>query len=83
MSRDDLQADLLADLAAKELEPTSAPVAPEPAVLPPDIPDVTPAISVDVTPLRWSRPRFVRSSDGLGKALRVGPVTVQLTAKES
>ena len=82
MSRDDLQADLLADLAAKELEPTPT-AAPDPAPLPPDLPDVTPALSVDVTPLRWSRPRFARSADGLGKALKIGPVTVQLTAKES
>jgi hypothetical protein len=80
MSRDDLHADLMADLAPKA-EP-ALPVAPEPAPLPPEPHDATPAISLQWTPLRWSRPKVVRSSDGAGKALKLGPLKVELTVTE-
>jgi hypothetical protein len=80
MSRDDLQADLLADLAPKSAPPPPPPVEAEP--LPPELHDATPALSMELTPLRWSRPRFVRASDGLGKALRLGPLTVELSVKQ-
>jgi hypothetical protein len=80
MSRDDLRADLLADLTPAPVEEAPAPVEPEP--LPPEPVDGTPTVSVDWTPLRWSRPRVVRSSDGIGKALKLGPLKVELTVKE-
>ena len=77
----DLQADLLADLApAVPLEPPPAPAV-EPA-LPPEPSDATPALSVQWTPLRWSRPKVVKAKDGTGKALKLGPVRVELAVKE-
>ena len=79
MSRDDLHADLLADLAPKAAPP---PPQVEPEPLPPELNEATPALSFEVTPLRWSRPRFVRASDGLGKAVRLGPLTVELSVKQ-
>lgn len=79
MSRDDLKADLLADLTPK-VTPPARPA--EPAPLPPELNDATPTLSLDWTPLKWSRPRVVRSSDGAGKALRLGPLRVELSVKE-
>jgi hypothetical protein len=79
VSRDDLQADLLADLTPR-VSPPPAPAEPDP--LPPELHDATPALSLEVTPLKWSRPRFARAADGVGKALRVGPLTVQLSVKQ-
>ena len=80
MSRDDLHADLLADLAPAASQLPPAPVEPEP--LPPELHDTTPALSMEWTPLRWSRPRVVRASDGVGKALRLGPLKLELSVKE-
>lgn len=80
MSRDDLHADLLADLAPRATAEPPAPVEPEP--LPPELHDVTPTLSLGLSPLRWSRPRVVRSSDGVGRAFRVGPLKVELAVKE-
>ena len=80
MSRDDLKADLLADLSPKA-DPAPPPAV-EAAPLPPELSEVTPAVSVHWTPLRWSRPKVVRSTDGAGKALRLGPLQVELTVKE-
>jgi len=80
MSRDDLHADLMADLAPRaEVAP---PAPPEPAPLPPELHDVTPTVSVHWTPLRWSRPKVVRASDGASRAVRLGPIQVELTAKQ-
>lgn len=76
----DLQADLLADLAPLELSPTPEPV--EPAPLPQALTDVTPAVNLQWTPLRWSRPKVVRAKDGPGKALRFGPLTLEVAVKE-
>ena len=80
MSRDDLHADLLADLAPRVTEEPPAPA--EPAPLPPELHEGTPTLSLDWTPLRWSRPRVVRASDGVGKALRLGPLKVELAVKD-
>ena len=81
MSRDDLHADLLADLAPRVTpEEPPAPVEPEP--LPPELHDTTPAMSMEWTPLRWSRPKVVRASDGVGKALRLGPLKLELSVKD-
>ena len=76
----DLQADLLADLAP--LEQTPVPEATEPAPLPQALSDVTPAVNLQWTPLRWSRPKVVRATDGPGKALRLGPLTLEVSVKE-
>jgi hypothetical protein len=77
--RADLQADLLADLAPPVIE-EPAPAAPPPP--PPQRNDATPALSVQWTPLRWSRPRVVRAKDGVGKAVKLGPIRVELAVKE-
>lgn len=74
----DLQADLLADLSPTEPEP--APYV-EPA-LPAEPLESTPALSLQWTPLRWSRPKVVKAKDGLGKAVRLGPLKLELCVKE-
>lgn len=78
--QDDLQADLLADLAgpADEVEP--APV--EPVAVPAEVTDATPVLSVQLTPLRWSRPKVTTVRGGLGKTLALGPWRVELSVKE-
>jgi hypothetical protein len=78
--RSDLKADVLADLQ-QTVEPPAAPAV-EPAPLPPQLLDATPALSVQWTPLRWSRPRVVRAKDGVGKAVKLGPLKVELSVKE-
>ena len=78
--RADLQADLLADLTPAETAPPAPAI--EPAALPQELGDVTPALTFAWTPLRWSRPRVTRPSEGPGKALRLGPLTVELAVKE-
>ena len=75
----DLQADLLADLAPTAAEPVAA-VNEQP--LPPELSDATPSLSLQWTPLRWSRPRVTKSKDGLGKAVRLGPLKLELAVKE-
>ncbi|MCU1594340.1 MAG: hypothetical protein JWO12_1732 [Frankiales bacterium] len=77
--QDDLKADLLADLAPVDASP-APPVDPVP-VAPPPV-DSTPVVSVAWTPLRWSRPRVVRAKDGVGKAVRLGPLAVELSVKD-
>ena len=79
--RSDLQADLLADLAGPAEELPSAPAA-EPVAVPPELTDATPALSVQWTPLRWSRPRVSKVRGGLGKSLAVGPLKVELSVKD-
>lgn len=76
----DLKADLLADLAPVVEEPSAPAV--EPAPLPQALTDVTPALNLQWTPLRWSRPRVVRAVGGTGKALRLGPLTLEVAVKE-
>jgi hypothetical protein len=75
----DLQADLLADLSPSD--PAPAPAAEE-APLPPELVDATPGLSLQWTPLRWSRPRVTSSKDGLGKALKLGPLKLEFAVKE-
>jgi hypothetical protein len=77
----DLQADLLADLAGPVDEPAPA-AAPEPVPVPPEMSDATPALSVQWTPLRWSRPRVTKVRGGLGKTVTLGPLKVELSVKE-
>lgn len=79
--RSDLQADLLADLAGPAEEPVVAPE-PTPAAVPPELNDATPALSLQWTPLRWSRPKVTKVRGGLGKTLTVGPLKVELSVKE-
>ncbi|MCW2587290.1 MAG: hypothetical protein JWN55_2806 [Frankiales bacterium] len=78
--RADLQADLLADLSPRTEQPP-VPAAP-PAALPPELSDATPALSVQWTPLRWSRPRVVRAKGGVGKAVQLGPLKLELAVKD-
>lgn len=79
--RADLRADLLADLSpAAPAAPAAA--AAEPTALPQPLADVTPAVVLQWTPLRWSRPRVVRATAGTGKGLRVGPFTLELSVRE-
>lgn len=80
MSREDLRADLLADLTPHVGSEPTRPAEPEP--LPPELHEGTPTVSLEWTPLRWSRPRVVRPSDGVGKALRLGPLRVELSVKD-
>jgi hypothetical protein len=73
--RDDLKADLLHDLTPAAAEPAAV----EPEPVPADPVDGTPVLSFQVTPLRWSRLKVV--TVGAGKAVRMGPVTVELNVK--
>jgi hypothetical protein len=74
--KDDLKADLLADLAP---EPAEAAPTTEPAPVPADRTAVTPVMSLQLTPMRWSRPRVV--TVGTGTAVRVGPLSLELNVK--
>ena len=76
----DLKADLLADLLPASVEPPAAPV-PD-ASLPQELTDSTPALSVQWTPLRWSRPKVVKAKDGVGKAVKVGPLKLEFAVRE-
>ena len=80
MTAKNLQADLLADLAPPAVEQPTPSV--EPVPLPPELKDTTPALSVQWTPLRWSRPRVVKAHDGVGKAVRLGPLKVELSVRD-
>jgi hypothetical protein len=73
--RDDLKADVLADLAPA---PVVAPVV-EPEPVPAHHTDVTPVVSMQLTPMRWSRPKVV--TIGTGKAVRLGPLSLELNVK--
>lgn len=69
----DLQADLTADLMADLGRP-----APLPASVPlPPLPQLpgggTPAVSLVLTPLSWSRPALASAERGPGLAVRLGP----------
>lgn len=80
---DERGGDLRSELAA-ELGSTSAP-SPLPSAPPgaplPDVPTAigTPALSVRLTPLRWSLPRLDSSEQGAGLAVRVGPWRIEIT----
>jgi hypothetical protein len=84
MTTKDLQADLKADLLADLTPPVEPPPAPavEPAALPAELHDATPALSVQWTPLRWSRPKLVKVKGGLGKVFKVGPFKMELSVKD-
>ena len=71
----DLRADLLADLTAPGPLP-SAPPMPTPSTAP--TPGGTPALSVTVTPLRWRAPSLAPAERGVGMAVRVGPLRVEV-----
>lgn len=74
--RSDLKADLLADLT-----PAPAPVVPPaPAEVPAERTEVTPVVSLQLTPLRWSRLRVV-TVNGTGKAIRLGPLSLELDVR--
>ncbi|MCU1601198.1 MAG: hypothetical protein JWO22_1907 [Frankiales bacterium] len=77
----DLQADVLADLAGPAEEVTAPPVV-EPTPAPPELTEATPALSLKLTPLKWSRPKVTTVRGGLGKSVAVGPWRVELSVKE-
>jgi hypothetical protein len=79
--RSDLQADLLADLAGPVEEPPPPPVV-EPVAVPPELSDATPSLSFEWTPLRWSRPKVAKVRGGLGKAVTLGPLKVELSVRD-
>ncbi len=71
----DLSADLLADLTAPAALP-SAPPTPPASTTP--TPGGTPALSLTVTPLRWRAPSLAPAEHGVGMAVRVGPLRVEV-----
>ena len=73
--RDDLKADLLSDLAPPVVEAPAA----EPPAVPAEPIDGTPVLSLQLTPMRWSRLKVV--TVGAGKAVRLGPVSLELNVK--
>jgi hypothetical protein len=79
--RSELQADLLADLAPAVEEPVAAAPA-EPVAVPAELTEATPALSLQWTPLRWSRPKVTKVRGGLGKSVTLGPLKVELSVKE-
>lgn len=74
--RTGLSADLLADLNAPGALPTATP--PAAASAGPGPTGGTPALSVTLTPLRWRLPSFTAPERGMGVAVRVGPVRLEL-----
>ncbi len=75
----DLQADLAADLRKDLDRPPVLPSAPAPLPLPSaPAPSATPAMTLTLTPLRWSSPRFDATERGIGLAVRVGPLRVEV-----
>ena len=71
----DLTADLLADLSA----PTAVPSAPPPAAaVTAPMPGGTPALSLTLTPLHWRAPAFAAPDRGVGVAVRIGPLRVEV-----
>ena len=77
--RSDLQLDLQADLLSDLHRPAPLPSAPVPPPLPSaPIPTGTPAVTVTVTPLRWALPGLDATERGVGVAVRVGPVRVEV-----
>lgn len=71
-----LSADLLADLNAPGALPTAS--APAAVSTPAHVPRGTPALSVTVTPLRWRPPALSSPERGVGVAVRVGPLRVEV-----
>ena len=71
----DLTADLMVDLTAPGPLP-SAPPAPPASSVP--TPGGTPALSVTLTPLRWRLPALLPVENGMGVAVRVGPLRVEV-----
>jgi hypothetical protein len=71
----DLSADLLADLTAPTPLPSAPPNPPASTV---QTKGGTPALSVTVTPLRWRAPSLSSPDAGIGVAVRVGPLRVEV-----
>lgn len=69
----DLTADLLRDLSAPAVVPTTPAPRPTAAAR-----LGTPAVSVTLTPLRWCRPSVRPASAGTGVALRGGPWQIEV-----
>ncbi len=75
----DLQADLTADLLSDLGRPAPLPSAPVPAMLPSTpVSTATPVLQLTFTPLSWSLPSLDSTERGLGLAVRLGPVRVEI-----
>ena len=74
----DLQADLRADLLTDLSRPGALPSAPVPPLPSAPSPSGTPAVTVTLTPLRWSLPSLDATDRGVGVAVRVGPWRVEV-----
>jgi hypothetical protein len=72
----DLAADLLNDLSRPAPLPSTAPARPPLPSAP--TPSATPALSLTLTPLRWSLPTLDSTERGLGVAVRLGPWRVEV-----
>ncbi len=68
----DLTADLLSDLGRAAELPADAPLPSAPA------PATTPAVSLTLTPLRWSPLSLDTPERGTGLAVRLGPWRVEV-----
>jgi hypothetical protein len=66
--------DLLADLNA----PGALPTAPPAAAFVPHRTGGTPALSMTLTPLRWRLPALDAAERGVGVAVRLGPLRVEV-----
>lgn len=73
--KDDLTADLLSDLERPAPLPATSRLPPLPGSPPPA---ATPAVTLTLTPLRWSLPGLDATERGLGMAVRVGPLRVEV-----
>lgn len=77
--KNDLQADLTADLLTDLGRPPPLPSAPPVPSLP-ELPVTagTPAVTVSLTPLKWAGPSFEAAGRGTGMAVRLGPWRVEV-----
>lgn len=78
--KNDLQADLTADLLTDLGRPTPLPSAPP--VLPP-LPELpvspgTPAVTLRLTPMKWARPCLEGAERGTGVAMCLGPWRIEI-----
>lgn len=78
MSRDDLLADLQAEVSAR---PAAPPVVPRAAPVLERVGAATPALDVSWTPLKWSLPSIGAARHGVGVSLRFGPVLVSVALR--
>ena len=74
----DLKADLTADLLTDLDRPAALPSAPATPLPSAPVAAGTPAVTLTVTPLRWSLPSLDATERGIGVAVRFGPCRVEV-----